>query len=165
VILGSEGVITYFLRSLGLIDEPLTFLIYGPFSVFVALVYLYLPIIVFPVYVSLQKLDVDCIEAAEDLGANKLRTFLRVTLPLSSPGILVGALLVFPIITASYLESIMLGGGSLRLMYGNVIQTLYFTAGDFPMGAATSVILMIIVVSACISLVRSVRIEEIFRVK
>lgn len=165
VILGSEGIITYILQLLRLTEEPLRFLIYGPFAVFVALVYLYLPIIVFPVYISLQKLDVDCLEAAEDLGASPLKTFLRVTLPLTSPGILVGALLVFPIITASYLEAIMLGGGSLRLMFGNVIQSLFFVSNDFPMGSALSIILLLIVIVACISLVRSVNIEEVFRVR
>ena len=165
IILGAQGVVNSLLQLTGLTKEPLSALIYGPGAVFIALIYLYVPILAFPIYVSLEKLDVNCIEAAEDLGADSVRTFLRVTLPLTSPGILVGALLAFPVITASYLETVMLGGGSLRLMFGNVIQSLYFVSNDFAMGSAAATILLVVVVVACISLVRLVKVDEVFRVR
>ena len=165
VILGSGGVINHALQSLGLIKEPLTFLLYGPFSVFIALVYLYLPAFTFPIYLSFEKLNVNWLEAAEDLGADRVRTFLRVILPLTSPGILVGALIVFPIITASYAETVMLGGGWLRIMFGNLIQNSFFVSNEYPLGSASSAILLLIVVTACILLIGSVRIERIFKVR
>jgi spermidine/putrescine transport system permease protein len=163
VILGVEGVINSFLQIIGLIKEPLSFLLYGPFAVFITLIYLYLPLTIFPIYISLERLDVNWLEAAEDLGATNTQTFLKVTLPLTSPGILVGFLLTFPIITASYIETIMVGGGSLRLMFGNVIQDLFYKSADYPMGSMASIILLIIVVVICILLIRVINIERYIR--
>jgi len=165
ILLGSGGVINYALQSIGLIKEPITALLYSPFSVIIVLVYLYLPTFTFPIYISLEKLRVDLVEAAEDLGADRVRTFFRVTLPLTSPGILVGGLIVFPAITASYVEASMVGGGELRMMFGSVIQSIFFISYDFAMGSAASAVLLAIVITACMLLIRAVRIEDIFKVR
>jgi len=165
VLLGSGGVINYALQSIGLIKEPITALLYSPFSVIIVLVYLYLPTFTFPIYISLEKLRADLVEAAEDLGADRIRTFFRVTLPLTSPGILVGGLIVFPAITASYVEASMVGGGELRMMFGSVIQSIFFISYDFAMGSAASAVLLAIVITACMLLIRAVRIEDIFKVR
>ena len=165
ILLGSGGVINYALQSIGLIKEPITALLYSPFSVIIVLVYLYLPTFTFPIYISLEKLRADLVEAAEDLGADRVRTFFRVTLPLTSPGILVGGLIVFPAITASYVEASMVGGGELRMMFGSVIQSIFFISYDFAMGSAASAVLLAIVITACMLLIRAVRIEDIFKVR
>ena len=165
ILLGSGGVINYALQSIGLIKEPITALLYSPFSVIIVLVYLYLPTFTFPIYISLEKLRADLVEAAEDLGADRIRTFFRVTLPLTSPGILVGGLIVFPAITASYVEASMVGGGELRMMFGSVIQSIFFISYDFAMGSAASAVLLAIVITACMLLIRAVRIEDIFKVR
>lgn len=126
----------------GIIDHPLR-IMYTPQAVIIGLVYILLPFMVMPLYSSLEKLDKSCLEAARDLGAGKLQTFMRIILPLTMPGIIAGSLLVFiPAMGMFYVSDLM--GGAKNLLIGNVIKTQFLTLRDWPFGAATSVIMTVL---------------------
>ncbi len=140
LILGNEGVINSVLRSLQLIDQPLT-LLFTPFAVIVGLIYGYLPFMILPLYATLERLDFSLIEAAQDLGANDLKSFLRVILPLTKRGIIAGSILVFIPALGAFITPDILGGAR-TLMVGNVIQNQFLQARNWPFGSALSIILM-----------------------
>jgi spermidine/putrescine transport system permease protein len=135
IILRSEGLVNLTLMKLGLIHEPIGWLLYSDFAVMIGLVYGELPFMILPIYASLEKLDRTLLEAAGDLGARRRSTFWRVTLPLSAPGIAAGALLVFVPSVGQFVVSDLLGGGKSILM-GNVIQSQFTTVRDQPFGSA-----------------------------
>jgi spermidine/putrescine transport system permease protein len=141
-ILGINGVVNTVLLELGVIEQPLEFLLYGPFAVVIALLYNYYPFMFFTLYIALEALDDDLIAAAFDLSASRWQTFWRVVLPLCMPGIITGTILTFVPVTAAVLEPEMLGGTGGRFM-GNSIQSQFGQAFNWPMGAALSVVLML----------------------
>jgi len=142
VLLNREGLINRSLRGLGVIDEPLPIL-YNEFAVVTGLVYNYLPFVILAIYASLQRMDPALREASEDLGAPAWRTFLRVTLPLTLPGVAAGAVFVFVLSIGNFITPDLLGGGRLQ-MVGNLIYDQFLSARDWPFGAALSLVLILI---------------------
>jgi spermidine/putrescine transport system permease protein len=140
-ILGSRG-IPSLLEWLGFSE---TRLINTPFAVLVGIVYAYLPLMVLPIYVSLEKLDKRLLEASEDLGANTWATFRQVTIPLSAPGIITGCMLVFILLMGEYLIPQMLGGGKVFFI-GNALVDLFLQSLNWPFGSACAVALVVIMV-------------------
>src|SRR5262247_2959451 len=144
VILGFNGVVNSGLMSLGLIDEPLQFILYNPTSVIITLTHAWLAFALLPMYVSLEKIDRSLLEAATDLGDNRVERFLRITLPLSMPGVIASSLLVFIPTVGDYITPSLVGGTS-GIMIGNVIQSLFGKANNQPLGAAVSLVMMLVV--------------------
>ncbi|MBL8708399.1 MAG: ABC transporter permease [Rhodospirillaceae bacterium] len=116
-----------------------------PFSVLVGIVYAYLPLMVFPIFVSLEKLDKRLLEASEDLGASPFATFRQVTLPLSAPGVITGCMLVFILLMGEYLIPQMLGGGKVFFI-GNALVDLFLQSLNWPFGSACAMALVVIMV-------------------
>jgi len=142
MILRTEGLLNSFLLSLGLIKTPLEIL-YTPLAVFIGMVYEFLPFMVLPLYASLEKIEPSLFEAAADLGARPWKSFIRVTLPLSLPGMIAGSILVFiPAMGMFVVPDLM--GGAKTLLIGNLIKNQFLTARDWPFGAAASIFLLII---------------------
>lgn len=142
IILGYNGVINSGLKSIGLIDEPLQFLLYNPTAVVITLAHAWAAFAILPIYVSLEKIDRSLLEAATDLGDGPIMRFLRVTLPLSMPGVIASSLLVFIPTVGDYVTP-KLVGGTTGIMIGNIIQSQFGKANNWPMGAALSVITMV----------------------
>jgi spermidine/putrescine transport system permease protein len=138
LLLRSEGVINSALMSSGMIGSPLR-LLYSDFAVLVGQVYGELPFMILPIYVALDRLDVRLLEAAQDLGANRFWTFLKVTLPLSRPGLIAGTVLVFIPSLGAFITPDLLGGAK-SVMIGNLIQN-QFSQLNQPFGSALSLIL------------------------
>ena len=145
-LLRDSGLVNTVLLRLGLIDAPLT-LLYTPFAVLLGLVYGFLPLMVLPIYASLEKLDPTLLEAAETLGATPLAGFRRITLPLSLPGVVAGCFLVFIPAMGSFLTSDLLGGAK-QLMIGNLIQNQFAAARNWPFGSAASFVVTALVLVA-----------------
>ena len=142
IVLGYNGVINSGLTSVGVIDEPLGFLLYNPIAVVITLAHAWAAFAILPIYVSLAKIDRSLLEAATDLGDGPLARFLRVTLPLSMPGVIAAALLVFIPTVGDYVTP-KLVGGTTGLMIGNIIQAMFGSANNWPFGAAMAVSSMI----------------------
>ena len=144
LMLGYNGVVNSGLKSLGLISEPLEFLLYNPTAVAITLAHAWAAFAILPIYVSLEKIDRSLLEAARDLGENAFMTFLRVTLPLSMPGVIAASLLVFIPTVGDYVTPSLVGGPS-GIMIGNIIQSMFGKAFNWPLGAAISVVSMLTV--------------------
>lgn len=143
-LLRPTGLVNAALESLGLIDAPLR-LINTDGAVMLGIVYTYLPFMVLPLYARLEKLDPALLEAAADLGARPWRAFLKITLPLSHPGIIAGCLLVFIPAVGEFVIPELLGGPD-TLMIGKVLWSEFFTNRNWPMSAAVAVILVALLV-------------------
>ena len=144
VILRAEGVVNSLLESLQLIDEPLD-LLFTPFAVIIGLIYGYLPFMILPLYSTIERFNFSLIEAAHDLGANDLKTLMRIILPLTRQGIIAGSILVFIPALGAFITPDILGGAK-TLMVGNIIQNQFLQARHWPFGSALSMILMILVI-------------------
>lgn len=140
-ILADNGLINNLLSYFGL---PQLELIHNDFSVILGMVYNFIPFMILQIYTSLAKMDRSLIHAANDLGANKIQTFLRVTLPLSIPGVLSGITLVFLPSVSSFVIPKLLGGGGYVLI-GNIIENQFITVGEWNFGAAVSLIMAIVI--------------------
>lgn len=141
-ILRNDGLLNKFLQSVGIISAPLE--IYRTdLAVYIGLVYAYLPFFILPLYASLVKLDNRLLEAAYDLGARPWRAFLSVTLPQSMPGVIAGAMLVFIPSVGEYVIPEMLGGAN-TLMMGRVMWTEFFNNADWPMAAAVTCVMVLL---------------------
>ena len=142
IFLSTKGYLNTFLLWLGVIDEPMR-IMYTPAAVIIGLVYILLPFMVMPLYSSIEKLDKPLLEAAKDLGAGKMQTFIRIIIPLTMPGIIAGCLLVLlPAMGLFYVSDLM--GGAKNLLIGNVIKSQFLNIRDWPFGAATSIMLTLI---------------------
>ena len=142
LMLGYNGVINSGLKSIGIISDPLDFLLYNPFSVTITLAHAWAPFAILPIYLSLEKIDRSFLEAAKDLGESSWSAFLRVTLPLSLPGIIAACLLVFITTVGDYVTPSLVGGPS-GIMIGNIIQSMFGKGLNWPLGAAISIATMI----------------------
>ena len=140
-ILGGRGIPAL----LGWIGFPDIRVINTPLAVLIGIVYGYLPLMVFPIFVSLEKLDKRLLEASEDLGANPWGTFRQVTLPLSAPGVITGCMLVFILLMGEYLIPQLLGGGKVFFI-GNALVDLFLQSLNWPFGSACAVALVAIMV-------------------
>ena len=142
LMLGYNGVVNSGLKSIGLISEPLEFLLYNPTAVTITLAHAWAAFAILPIYVSLEKIDRSLLEAARDLGESAFMTFVRVTLPLSLPGVIAASLLVFIPTVGDYVTPSLVGGPS-GIMIGNIIQSMFGKAFNWPLGAAISVMVML----------------------
>jgi spermidine/putrescine transport system permease protein len=145
-ILGSDGVLNGFLQYLHLTSAPVGFLLYSPFAVILMLTHIYTPFVFLPIYAALEHIPRPLVEASQDLGAGPLKTFLRVILPLSLPGLLAGATFAFVLSLGDFLAPLLVGGAS-GTMIANIVQSLFGAAYDWPLGAAISVCILLITVS------------------
>lgn len=141
ILLGTEGVINSFLIYLGVIQEPLTALLYNRTAVILTLIYVWIPFAALPIYAALQRIDPILFEAAADLGARPYHQFTRVTLPLSAPGILAAFFMVFIPTVGEYVTPLLVGG-SRGFLYGNIIQDFFTKAANWPLGSALSMIML-----------------------
>ena len=148
IILGFNGVINSGLMSLGVIQEPLEFLLYNPTAVIITLAHAWAAFAILPIYVSLEKIDRSLLEAATDLGDGPIRRFFRITLPLSMPGVIASTLFVFIPTVGDYVTP-KLVGGTTGIMIGNIIQSQFGKANNWPLGSALSII-MVIAITACV---------------
>ncbi len=143
-ILGSNGYLNQLLLWSGVIDEPLVILNTN-WAVYIGIVYTYLPFMVLPIYATLEKLDGDLLEAAEDLGCSRFQAFWLVTVPLSRPGIIAGCFLVFiPVVGEFVIPSLL--GGSKTLMIGKILWDEFFSNRDWPVASAVAVVLLLILI-------------------
>ncbi|MBL4871849.1 MAG: ABC transporter permease [Rhodobacteraceae bacterium] len=142
VVLGYGGVINSALMSLGLIKSPLEFLLYSQTAVIITLAHAWAAFAILPMYVSLEKIDKSLLEAATDLGDGPVMRFLRITLPLSLPGVIAATLLIFIPTTGDYITPALLGGPD-GIMIGNLIQKQFGAINNWPMGATLAIILML----------------------
>jgi spermidine/putrescine transport system permease protein len=146
VLLNREGIVNGALRSVGIIDEPLG-LLYTDGAVVAGLLYAYLPLMILPLYSSIERLDPELREASANLGARPIRTFFHVTLPLTLPGVLIGSIFVFVPSIGNFVIPELLGGGK-TVMVGNLIRDQFLKARDWPFGS----VLAIVVVAALMGL-------------
>ena len=156
VILGFNGVINSGLMSSGLISQPLEFLLYNPTAVVMTLAHTYAAFAILPIYVSLEKIDRSLLEAAADLGDGPVRRFLRVTLPLSLPGIIGAAVLIFVPTTGDYVTPTLVGGAD-GVMIANLIQVQFGRVNNWPLGAALALASMAAVGVLAVSVIQAVR--------
>lgn len=141
-ILSDESPVTKFLHTIGI--APSGHILATGFAVIAGITYNFLPFMVLPLYASLERIDVRVLEASKDLYASASSTFLKVTLPLSAPGVVAGTLLTFIPAAGDYVNAEFLGGANNR-MIGNVIQSLYLSQSDYPSAAALSFVLMALI--------------------
>ncbi|ESY14624.1 MULTISPECIES: ABC transporter permease [unclassified Mesorhizobium] len=144
VILGYNGVLNSGLMGLGIIDEPSTALLYNSSAVIITLTHAWAAFAILPIFVSLEKVDRTLVEAATDLGDGPLRSFLRVTLPLSAPGVISAALIVMIPTVGDYVTPRLVGGKD-GVMIANAIESQFHKASNWPLGAALSVTTMLVV--------------------
>lgn len=139
IVLGTQGILNKSLIAMDIIDKPIR-IMYTESAVMIGLVYILLPFMILPLYSAIEKLDGTYLEAARDLGANKLQTLWKIVLPLTMPGIIGGCLLVLlPALGMFYISDLL--GGAKNLLIGNVIKSQVLNARDWPFGAATSIAL------------------------
>jgi spermidine/putrescine transport system permease protein len=144
LLLNNAGWVNQWLQGLGITDEPISML-YTPQAIVVGLLYMYLPLMVLPLYASLQQLDPSLREAATNLGATPWRAFRTVTLPLSIPGALTGCIFVFVPAMSNFVIPELIGGGK-TIMVGNLVRDQFFEARDWPFGATLALLLTILLV-------------------
>ena len=144
VILGYNGVINGSLTGLGIINEPLSFILYNQNAVVLTLAHAWIPFAILPIFVALERVDRSLIEAAEDLGDSALRRFFRVTLPLSMPGVIAATIIVFIPTIGDYVTPRLVGGPN-GLMISNMIELQFKKANNAPLGSALAISAMGIV--------------------
>ena len=152
-IIRNAGVINSFLLAFGLIDEPLDML-FTDTAILLGMTYVYIPLMILPIYASLERFDFRLVEAGYDLYATRWRVLKRVIIPLIKPGIIAGSILVFIPSLGAYVTPRVLGGGK-NLMLGNLIELQFGQGRNWPLGAALSLTLLVIVMLALIFYVRS----------
>jgi spermidine/putrescine transport system permease protein len=142
IILGQEGILNGLLRAAGFIDQPLTFLLYSRWAVILALIHIYTPFTLMPIYAVLESIPRALKEASQDLYASRWRTFWRVTFPLSLPGVVAGSTFAFVLSMGDFLAPQLLGGNDSALMVSNLVWSLFGVAYNWPLGAAVSVVML-----------------------
>jgi spermidine/putrescine transport system permease protein len=141
LILGSSGVVNALLLGLGLIQEPVSIFFYSRFAVVITLIYVWIPFVTLPILATLYRIDRSVLEAAASLGATPAQRFWRVTFPLSRPGLIAGAVMVFIPTVGEYVTPLLVGG-STGAMYGNLIQDFFGRSANWPLGAALAVVML-----------------------
>jgi spermidine/putrescine transport system permease protein len=144
LLLGREGAINWVLTSVGLIHEPAGLLVYSQAAVVITLIYVWIPFAALPIYAALQRVDRSHLEAAADLGAGPWTRFGRITIPLSLPGALATFFMVFIPTVGEYVTPSLVGGTG-GVMYGNLIQDFFTRAGNWPLGSAMAVVMLVAV--------------------
>ena len=162
LLLGSNGVINSALTGIGLIDEPLTALLYNRTTVVITLIYVWIPFATLPILAVMGRIDARLHDAAADLYASPFQQFRRVTLPLSLPGIAAAFLMVFIPTVGEYVTPLLVGGNA-GIMYGNVIEDYFSKSANWPLGAALSVIMLAITLVLVVVGVRIVQPRRLLR--
>jgi len=164
VILGHSGVVSSALVWLNLRspDQPISWLIYSQFSVILVLVYVWVPFVALPIFVTLENLDRSFLEAAGDLGASRWRTFLRVTLPLSFPGLVAAFVFVFIPTIGEFVTPLLVGGSS-GFLYGNAIRDMFESSLDWRTGSVLSLFLLAVVAVLTALFARFLRPDAVVR--
>lgn len=144
-VLGSDGVLNGFLQYLHVVSKPVEFFLYSPFAVVLVLTHIYTPFTLLPIYASLEHVPRHLVEASQDLGASPRTTFWRVIFPLSLPGLLAGATFAFVLTLGDFLAPLLVGGPS-GIMISNIVVSLFGAAFNWPLGAAISVCILLLVV-------------------
>ena len=152
-LLNNHGVINNALMWLGLIDQPIQFM-YTNFAIFIGLTYSYLPFMVLPLYATLERMNLDLIEAAQDLGASRTQAFWDVTWPLARPGVIAGCLLVFIPAMGEYVIPYLLGGPD-SLLIGRVLFDEFFVNRDWPLASSVAIVLLLLLIVPIMFLQRS----------
>jgi len=155
-ILGIKGVVNYSLMTLQIVSNPVEVFLFNQFSVVLTLIHIYLPYMVVPIYLSLDRLDGRLLEAASDL-----RTFWHVTLPLSLPGVVGGIVMVFIAAFGAYVTPKLLGGSS-GIMFGNVLADQYSGTFNWPFGAVLALIMIAVVLGLLVVASRFTRLDAVF---
>lgn len=157
-LIRAEGTVNTLLLAVGVIDEPVQML-FTEFSILLGMAYVYLPLMVLPIYASMERLDFSLVEAAYDLYASRWRVLRRVIFPLVKPGVIAGSILVFVPSLGAYVTPRVLGGGK-QLMLGNLIELQFGQGRNWPLGAALSLTLLAIVMVALLFYVRAAGSED-----
>lgn len=152
-LMNNYGVINNTLMWLGAIEQPIQ-IIYTDFAVFVGLTYSYLPFMILPLYAALERMDMDLVEAAQDLGASRTRAFWDITWPLAKPGVIAGCLLVFIPAMGEYVIPYLLGGPE-SLLIGRVLFDEFFVNRDWPLATAVAIVLLLLLVVPIVFLQRA----------
>jgi spermidine/putrescine transport system permease protein len=152
-ILRNEGIVNTVLVRSGLLDRPVQ-LLFTDFAIMIGMVYVYLPLMVLPLYASMEKLDFRLVEAGYDLYATRFRVLRRIILPLVKPGVVAGSILVFIPSLGAYVTPSILGGGK-NLMIGNLIELQFGQGRNWPLGSSLSITLMVVVMIALLAYVRN----------
>jgi len=160
LVLGPAGAVNSLLSSAGLISEPLDLLLYSRGAVVITLVYVWIPFAALPILASLQRIERSQLEAAADLGAGPWTRFRRVTLPLSLPGTLAAFFMVFIPTIGEYVTPTLIGGTG-GIMYGNLIQDFFGRAGNWPLGAALAMVMLILTVVGVLIALRAVDLRRV----
>jgi spermidine/putrescine transport system permease protein len=147
IILGQEGVLNGFLQAIGVIDAPLTVLLYSKWAVMIALVHIYTPFTLMPIYAVLESIAPALKEASQDLYASRWRTFVHVVLPLSLPGVVAGCTFAFVLSMGDFIAPLLLGGNDSALMVSNLVVSLFGVAYNWPLGAAVSVVMLVMTIA------------------
>ena len=145
-ILGSDGVLNTLLQYVHLTQHPLEFLLYSPFAVVLTLTHIYTPFTFLPIYAALEHIPRNLVEASHDLGATPGQTFWKIVFPLSIPGVLAGVTFAFVLSLGDFLAPLLLGGPS-GIMISNIVVSLFGAAYNWPLGAAISFCMLLLVVS------------------
>ena len=144
IILGEQGIFNSSLMNLGIIEKPLRFVLYSDFSVILCLIYIFLPFVCIPIYTSFEQISKSLVEASKDLGANSWKTFWKVIFPLILPGVISGGTLALVLTLGDFLAASLLGGPN-TLFISNIVQNLFGTSNDKPLGSAVGVVLLVLV--------------------
>jgi putrescine transport system permease protein len=152
-LLNNYGVINNLLMWLGLIDHPIA-IMYTDYAIFIGLTYSYLPFMILPLYATLERMDLDLIDAALDLGATRTQAFWDVTWPLARPGVIAGCLLVFIPAMGEYVIPYLLGGPE-SLLIGRVLFDEFFANRDWPLASAVAIVLLLLLVVPMVWLQRN----------
>jgi spermidine/putrescine transport system permease protein len=145
-ILGSDGVLNALLLHVHLTKHPVEFFLYSPFAVVLTLTHIYTPFAFLPIYAALEHIPRNLVEASHDLGASPAQTFWRVIFPLSIPGVVAGATFAFVLSLGDFLAPLLLGGPS-GIMISNIVVSLFGAAYNWPLGAAISLCMLVLVVA------------------
>jgi spermidine/putrescine transport system permease protein len=145
-ILGSDGVLNTLLQYLHITSHPQQFLLYSPFAVVLTLTHIYTPFTFLPIYAAMEHIPRPLVEASQDLGATPMHTFWRVILPLSIPGAIAGATFSFVLSLGDFLAPLLVGGPS-GIMISNIVVSLFGAAYNWPLGAAISACMMLLVIA------------------
>ncbi|WDZ79678.1 ABC transporter permease (plasmid) [Ensifer adhaerens] len=152
-IIRNEGILNTVLIKLGLIQEPIQIL-FTDTAILIGMVYVYLPLMVLPIYASLERLDFRLVEAGYDLYATRWRVLRKIILPLAKPGVIAGSILVFIPAIGAFVSPSVLGGGK-NMMFSNLIELQFGQGRNWPLGSALSITVMIIVMAALLIYVRN----------
>lgn len=145
IILGTNGVLNSFLMWLGVTDHPLDVFLYSNVSVIIAMVHIYTPYVLMPIYTALEQIPRNLIEASKDLGCNGFRTLRKVIMPLALPGIITGATYSFALSMGDFLAPSLLGGSTTSTKIANIVQMQFGTSNNWPYGAAIGIIILLFV--------------------